>query len=210
MSTPATASHDMAAKLAARVCHDLIGPVDGLKQGLALLADPAMRDMRKDAMDLVADSSRRLEASLTFARAAFGSASDAVSVASLRSLVEDLFAGHRARLMWQVDEAELPGPASRALLNFSQMALAALPYGGQAQVAAARPEAGVAVSVTATDPRLKLPEAALRGLAGEAQGEGLAGLWVQGAFLRAAVTSSGGTVGAEAAPEMLSLWAAWA
>ena len=209
MSTPATAPHDMAAKLAARLCHDLIGPVDGLKQGLALLADPAMRDMHKDAMDLVADSSRRLETSLTFARAAFGFASDAVSVMSLRSLAEDLFAGHRARLMWQVDEAELPGPAARALLNLTQMALAALPYGGQARVAAARSGTGMAVSVSATDPRLKLPEAALRGLAGEAQGEGLAGLWVQGAFLRAAVTSSGGRVGAEATTEMLSLWAAW-
>ena len=46
----------IAAYLAARMCHDFISPVSAIVSGLDLLEDPEAQDMREDAMGLIAAS----------------------------------------------------------------------------------------------------------------------------------------------------------
>src|ERR1700743_1962055 len=68
---------ELAAHLAGRLCHDLISPVSAIVSGLDLLEDPSAQDMREDAMNLIAQSARKLAASLFFARGAYGSSASA-------------------------------------------------------------------------------------------------------------------------------------
>ena len=45
---------DLAARLAARLCHDFISPVSAIVSGLDLIEDPEQQDMREEAMSLIA------------------------------------------------------------------------------------------------------------------------------------------------------------
>ena len=63
---------DLAARLAARLCHDFISPVSAIVSGLDLIEDPEQQDMREEAMALISSSAKKLAAHLTFARIAFG------------------------------------------------------------------------------------------------------------------------------------------
>ena len=50
---------ELAAYLAARMCHDFISPASAIVSGLDLLEDPTAQDMREDAMGLIADLGAR-------------------------------------------------------------------------------------------------------------------------------------------------------
>ena len=63
---------DLAARLAARLCHDFISPASAIVSGLDLIEDPEQQDMREEAMALIASSARKLAALLSFSRIAFG------------------------------------------------------------------------------------------------------------------------------------------
>src|SRR5207244_5802821 len=80
--TPATESPplkaaELAAYLAARMCHDFISPASAIVSGLDLLEDPTAQDMRDDAMELIAASARKLADLLSFTRVAFGASASA-------------------------------------------------------------------------------------------------------------------------------------
>ena len=68
---------ELAAYLAARLCHDFISPASAIVSGLDLLDDPAAQDMREEAMGLIATSARKLADMLSFARVAFGASASA-------------------------------------------------------------------------------------------------------------------------------------
>jgi len=53
---PAYRTAEIAAYLAARMCHDFISPASAIVSGLDLLEDPSAQDMREDAMSLIAAS----------------------------------------------------------------------------------------------------------------------------------------------------------
>ena len=58
--SPAIRPAELAAYLAARMCHDFISPASAIVSGLDLLEDPTAQDMRDDAMGLIAASARKL------------------------------------------------------------------------------------------------------------------------------------------------------
>jgi histidine phosphotransferase ChpT len=127
---------DLAAHLAGRLCHDLISPVSAIVSGLDLLDDPSAQDMRDDAMNLIAQSARKLASALSFARVAYGSSSSAETFdpRDLEVLARGLFAHVRAELDWAVGVERMPKPAARALLNLAQLGATALPTGGMAHL----------------------------------------------------------------------------
>ena len=51
---------EVAAFLAARMCHDFISPVSAMVSGLDLLDDPSAQDMRDEALGLIGASARKL------------------------------------------------------------------------------------------------------------------------------------------------------
>jgi histidine phosphotransferase ChpT len=188
---------NLAARLAARLCHDFISPASAIVSGLDLIDDPEQQDMREEAMVLIASSARKLAALLSFSRIAFGgsAASESFDVRELEKLTRDVFDHARAELAWSVQRPSLGKPAARALLNLAQIGAAALPVGGQAAVGATQgPQGDLLLTLDALGPRARLRPEAIDGLQGRPFGEGLGGQWVQAYFLRAVVDAARGSL----------------
>src|SRR5262249_46814999 len=197
--TPAISADELAAKLAARLCHDFMSPASGIVSGLDLLDDPSAKDMRDEAMDLIAASARKLVDHLTFARVAFGAyaSAEAFDARELEGLARGVFAHVRPDMEWAVELEQLPKSAARALLNLAQIAAGALATGGVARIAAVADGGWITVSVEATGPKVRLHGDIADGLAGKPMSEGLAGRWVQAYYLHALLKSAGGEVTVE-------------
>jgi histidine phosphotransferase ChpT len=206
-AAPLLSPAELAAQLAARVCHDLINPASAAVSGLDLLEDPAAQDMRDDAMRLVEGSARKLVAQLAFARVAFGASASTQTFASeeLRALAEGVFADMRATLDWAVGPPSLDKPAARAVLNMAQMGGVALPTGGAARVVAAQTRGELTIAVEARGPRARLRPEVAAGLQGAANPSIAPGYWIQAYYLRALVQEAGGQVDFATAEERVVL-----
>ena len=197
---------EVAAYLAARMCHDFISPASAIVSGLDLLEDPSAQDMREDAMSLISASARKLADLLSFTRVAFGASATAETfdARELAKLAQGVFAHMRAELDWQVEPASLNKAAARAILNLAQMAGAALPTGGVAKIRAVEEGAFVVIAVEAVGPRARLRAEVLDGLRGEAMGEGLHGHWVQAYYVHLFMTDAGGRIFADVGEEKVT------
>ena len=204
---PGVSAADLAARLASKLCHDFISPASAIISGLDLLDDPNAKDMRDDAMDLIATSARKLIDHLTFARLAFGSASGMTifDVAELERLTRSVYAHVRAELDWAVTQPTLPKAPAQTLVNFAQLAAGALPLGGVARLEVTQDGEGYLVSALAKGPKSRLHAEVRGGLMGEPLGDGLAGRWVQACYVNAIVTAAGGRLEAEAEGETVTL-----
>ena len=206
VTSPAVRPAELAAYLAARMCHDFISPASAIVSGLDLLEDPSAQDMREDAMSLIAASAHKLADQLAFCRVAFGASASAETfdVRDLEKLARGVFGHMRAELDWTVESPSVNKPAARALLNLSQIAGAALPTGGVARVRAVQEGASTAIAIEAAGPRARLRPEVLAGLRGEGPGEGLHGHWVQAYYVHLFLTDAGGRVFADLSDEMVT------
>ncbi len=194
---------ELAAYLAARMCHDFISPASAVLSGLDLLEDPTAADMRDDAMSLIATSARKLSEMLSFCRVAFGASASAETfdVRDLEKLAAGVFSHMRAEMEWGVTPEAVEKPAARTLLNLAQMAGQALPMGGVAKVRAVVENGALAIAIEATGARARLRPEVLAGLKGEALREGLHGHWVQAYYVHLFVGDAGGRVFADVSDE---------
>ena len=201
---------DLAAQLAARLCHDFISPASAIVSGLDLLDDPTAQDMREDAMALIAQSARKLADLLAFCRAAFGSAStvEVFDARDLETLAQSVFGHMKSTLVWEVAPASLNKPAARTLLNLCQIAGTALPTGGAVTARVVEAGGRIALSVEGTGPRIRLKPEVAGGLLGKPKGEAMGGAWIQAFYVHSLVAQAGGQVAVEAGDEKLTL-AAW-
>ena len=190
---------ELAAHLAARMCHDFISPAGAIASGLDLLEDPSAQDMRDDALALIADSARKLVAMLSFDRVAFGAsaAAEAFDPRELEKLAQGVFAHQRAELEWSVEAASLTKPVTRVLLNLAQICGGALPMGGTAKLSVTDEDGQTVITGRAVGARVRIRPEVLDGLNGARLGEGLGGHWVQAFYLRSLIDAAGGELGVE-------------
>lgn len=202
---------ELAAQIAARLCHDFISPASAIVSGLDLLEDPTAQDMREDAMDLIGQSARKLADMLQFCRVAFGAsaAAETFDPRELESLARGVYAHVRPELDWKVEPASLNKAAARILMNICQIGSGALPMGGTAVVRVVEADGRAAITLEATGPRVKLKPEVLRGLKGEPRGDAVGGGWVQAYYLYLIVKGAGGQLAAEVSDDKVTL-AAWA
>ncbi len=198
---------ELAAHLAARMCHDFISPASAITSGLDLLDDPSAADMRDDAMSLIAASARKLVAMLEFSRVAFGASASAESFdsRSLEGLTRAIYEHVRPNLVWAVALPSVNKATARALLNLAQVAANALPMGGTATVTADIIDGQVIAKVEARSHRVRLRPEVIHGLNGERQGPGLAGQWVQAYYVYALVRAAGGVLEHQIGDEQVTL-----
>ena len=192
------APYELAATLAARLCHDFISPASAIVSGLDLLDDPTAKDMRDDAMGLINTSARKLVDLLSFARVAFGVAAgaEAFDSAELERLAKGVYAHARPELDWAIEPQTVEKAPARALLNLAQLAATALPLGGVARIELSRPRGGTRISILARGPKARLHAEVAAGVAGQPLGEGLSGRWVQAYYLYALMSAAGGRLAA--------------
>lgn len=205
--TSVVAADELAARLASKLCHDFISPAGAIVSGLDLLEDPTAKDMREEAMDLIASSARKLVDLLAFNRVAYGSAggTEIFDCAELQRLTLAVYAHVRAELDWASAPPSLPKAAARVMVNLAQIAAGALPLGGVARVEAWSDGAAHVIEVKATGPKARLHAEVQAGLSGQPLGEGLGGRWVQAYYAHAVATGAGGQIEASASDELVTL-----
>jgi len=201
------APEELAARLASKLCHDFISPAGAIVSGLDLLDDPSAKDMRDEAMDLIASSARKLVDQLSFARVAFGAAAGVTmfDCGEMERLTRAVYGHVRAELDWAVAPESLPKAPAQVLVNLAQLAANALPLGGVARMEATQRPEGYVVSGVARGPKARLAAEVQSGLAGEPLGDGLGGRWVQAYYVHVLTTAAGGRIEATAQDELVTL-----
>lgn len=127
----------LASLLSSRICHDLVGPVGALSNGVEFLGAGVENDTRDHAVRVIRDGARTARARLQFYRSAFGaggSIGDHAQLDEMRILAADFLEGGRVTLDWATGDATLDRPLARLLLNQILIGVEALPRGGLCQV----------------------------------------------------------------------------
>ena len=190
-------SVDFASLLCSRLCHDLLSPVGALNNGLELLADEHDPEMRARCLELLSDSAKASANKLKFFRLAFGAAGgfgETVDTREARAAIEGLFGdGHKVKLGWLVEDATLPKPAIKVLLNLALIAGDALVRGGQLDVGAESVDGQIEIVVRADGARIVL-DAEMRAALTGTQGEAVITPRAAAAYLVHALVEEGGGV----------------
>lgn len=187
---------ELAAFVAAKLCHDFISPSGAIVSGLDLMQDPAAQDMRDDALALIEQSARKMVALVHFARVAFGAAttSERFTVRELEGLIVGMTQGGRASLDWRIADGEFSKPQARALTNLAYLTVGALPMGGVAVIQSRTEDGQLYLEGFAEGARARLKPEAVVGLSGERLTDGLAGQWIQPYWLWLTVNEAGGAL----------------
>ena len=159
----------LASLLCARLCHDLVGPVGAVNNGLELLAEE-MPEAPDDIVELLVESGNEASRRLQFFRAAYGAARGGQTLDTARRVARALFTSGKITLDWPEDTAPNPALAehadfSRLVLNMVLCATEMLPRGGDIALRFAA-AAGGAPCITAVGPAIKVTDAARLNLAG--------------------------------------------
>lgn len=128
---------DLAALLCSRVCHDAVGPVGAIVNGLELIEEDDSPETRELSLELIRKSARQASARLQFARIAFGAAGSAGSSVDLgyaRQLTEQFVQDEKVTLTWETQRAYVEKNRVKLLMNLVVIALSAIPIGGTIHV----------------------------------------------------------------------------
>jgi len=119
--------------LASRLCHDVVGPIGAVNNGMELLHDGDL-DMADDALKLAAQSAQQAADLLQYYRLAYGMAGhrQGGDLKPMHDLAVRLFTHHKASLDWSANAMPtgLPDSAGKLILNMLLLAGEALPRGG--------------------------------------------------------------------------------
>jgi histidine phosphotransferase ChpT len=147
--------------LASRLCHDLVGPIGAVNNGMELMEDDDL-GMSDDALQLAAKSARQAASALQFYRLAYGMAGARIGadLGDLQELAAGFLASSKAALDWTVRQAPADAPEGlgKLLLNMIALAEETLPRGGTLSVAVLEGPAGLEASVTASGAGARLRE----------------------------------------------------
>ncbi|HEX5318632.1 MAG TPA: histidine phosphotransferase family protein [Stellaceae bacterium] len=116
--------------LSARLCHDLVGPVAAVSNGVELMSDDDP-DFARDAVALVSDAAAKASSRLQFYRFAFGYRDGASSGQPPHALVEALFDGGNVIVEYGEPVRQLDLAWQKLACNMLLVAGEALPRGGR-------------------------------------------------------------------------------
>jgi len=124
---------EFAALLVSRVCHDLVGPLGAVVNGMEVLEDERDPAMRGEAIKLVTMSADQALARIQFMRIAFGAAGSAgaeLDLGEIGRLVGGLLEGGKVQLVWNVPKLYWAKDWAKLLMNATLLAADCLPRGG--------------------------------------------------------------------------------
>ena len=158
---------EFAALLVSRVCHDLVGPLGAVVNGMEVLDDERDPAMRADAIKLVTMSADQALARIQFMRIAFGAAGSAgaeLDLGEIGRLVTGLLEGGKVQLVWNVPKLYW----AKLLMNATLLAADCLPRGGVVTVETGPDAASPAFHIRAEGLNARVTEDVDRALKGEA------------------------------------------
>jgi len=125
---------ELAALIASKICHDVIGPVGAIYNGLEILEEDDDKQSNSYALEVINNVTVQASARLQFARFAFGAAGSAGSLIDLetaRTISVGLIGEGKHKLVWQGPMGHLPKNQAKLLLNLVAVSITALPRGGE-------------------------------------------------------------------------------
>jgi len=128
---------ELAALISSKICHDVIGPVGAIYNGLEILADDDDAASRSYALEVIRNVTEQASARLQFARFAFGAAGSAgaqIELDTARQISMGLVGDSKHKLIWNGVPGTLPKNQVKLLLNLIACAITALPRGGEIAV----------------------------------------------------------------------------
>jgi len=161
---------EFAAFMVSRVCHDLVGPLGAVVNGLEVMEDERDAAMRADALKIVTSSADSALARLQFLRIAFGAAGSAgaeLDVGEVGRLVAGLLAGGKVQLNWQAPHVNWPKNWAKLLMNAAMLGADCLPRGGQLNVTVSTDPAAPSFKIVATSQHARVLEEVSNALRGE-------------------------------------------
>src|ERR1700744_3423218 len=161
---------EFAALLVSRVCHDLVGPLGAVVNGMEVLEDERDPAMRADAIKLVTMSADQALARIQFMRIAFGAAGSAgaeLDLGEIGRLSQGLLEGGKVKLEWNVPHAYWGKDWAKLLMNATLIGADSLPRGGLVVVEAGADASAPHFQVVATRQGARLSEEVERALKGE-------------------------------------------
>ncbi|MDE2181525.1 MAG: histidine phosphotransferase [Alphaproteobacteria bacterium] len=160
---------DFSAFLVSRVCHDLVGPLGAVVNGLEVLEDERDAAMRADALKIVTSSAAQALARLQFMRIAFGAAGSAgaeLDLGEVCRLVSGLLSGGKVSLQWEAPHINWPKDWAKLIMNTALIAADCLPRGGSVRIET-NPEPGAfGFKIVASGQGARIVEDVHRGLQG--------------------------------------------
>jgi len=154
---------EFAALLSSKICHDIIGPVSAIYNGLEMIGDDADPSSDIRALDVVRNVAEQASARLQFARFAFGAAGSNQTQIELdvaRNLAQGLLGdGKKHQIRWNnAAAAPLSKNQTKLLLNLIACALTALPRGGVITIDIEPAKGGAAFVLTCSGKSARLPQ----------------------------------------------------
>ncbi|MFM1813416.1 MAG: hypothetical protein RLZ98_111 [Pseudomonadota bacterium] len=132
---------EFAALVSSKICHDAIGPVGAIWNGLEILAEDDDAEAQSYALNVIRNVTAQASARLQFARFAFGAAGSAGAQIDLGT-AEQISRGYigegkkesKHSLLWSGPAGYMAKERVKLLLNLVAAAVTALPRGGQISV----------------------------------------------------------------------------
>lgn len=128
---------ELAALISSKICHDVIGPVGAIYNGLEILSEDDDAEAKTYALSVIRNVTEQASARLQFARFAFGAAGSAGSLIDLGTAeqISRGFIGQgKHKLGWQGLSGHMAKDKVKLLLNLIAVAVTALPRGGEITV----------------------------------------------------------------------------
>lgn len=128
---------ELAALISSKICHDVIGPVGAIYNGLEILDEDDNQDAQTYAMNVIRNVTEQASARLQFARFAFGAAGSAgsmIDLATAEQISRGLIGAGKHKLTWSGLAGYVIKDRAKLLLNLIASAITALPRGGDIEV----------------------------------------------------------------------------
>jgi histidine phosphotransferase ChpT len=129
---------ELASLISSKICHDVIGPVGAIFNGLEVLDDNSDEEARGMALGAIRDFTQQASAKLQFARFAFGAAGSAGAVIDLgnaEAISRGFIGSGKHTLHWGAPRGQMAKDRAKLLLNMVANGQTALPKGGEIHVA---------------------------------------------------------------------------
>ena len=137
LSAAALDDLELASLISSKICHDVIGPVGAIYNGLEVLDDNSDDDSRDHALEIIRGFTEQASAKLQFARFAFGAAGSAGSVIDLgnaETITKGFIGTGKHTLHWAAPRGQMAKDRAKLLLNMVANGQTALPKGGEIHV----------------------------------------------------------------------------
>ena len=128
---------ELAALISSKICHDVIGPVGAIYNGLEILDEDDDAEAKNYALDVIRNVTEQASARLQFARFAFGAAGSAgaqIDLGTAEQISRGLLGQGKHKLGWRGLRGHMAKDKVKLLLNLVASAVTALPRGGDIEL----------------------------------------------------------------------------